>query len=54
MIARVTHSLMQIWDELRPIGLYAAAALVTGGSLSSVLVAVVWLLQHHRNAEARV
>lgn len=54
MIARITHSLMQIWNDLRPIGLYAAAAFVTGGSMSSVLVAAVWFLQHHRNAEARV
>lgn len=41
------------WDELRVIAPYAVAALVTGGSLSSLLIGLVWLLQHRERAERR-
>jgi hypothetical protein len=49
MTARVGHWITQSWDELRLIAPYAAAALVTGGSISSVMVTLVWLLQHHHH-----
>jgi hypothetical protein len=48
MIERVAHWITQGSNELRLIAPYAAAALVTGGSISSVMVALVWLFQHHR------
>ncbi len=53
MIERIAHWIIQSWDELRPIAPYVAAALVSGGSISSVLVVLVWLFQHHRQAEPR-
>lgn len=53
MSEKIAHWAAHSWDELREIAPYAAAALVTGGSISSVLVAVVWLFQHHHRAEPR-
>ena len=49
MTARVAHWITQSWEELRLIAPYAAAALVTGGSISSVMVTLVWLVQHHHH-----
>ena len=34
-------------DELRAVGPLATTALLTGGSVSSVVLTIVWLLQHH-------
>ena len=48
MTERVAHWIIQSRDELRLIAPYAAAALVSGGSMSSALVTLVWLFQHHR------
>ncbi|HEY2590006.1 MAG TPA: hypothetical protein VGI35_00335 [Steroidobacteraceae bacterium] len=54
MTERVAHWIAQSWDELRLIAPYAAAALVSGGSVSSVMVALVWLFQHrHHTTEPR-
>lgn len=41
------------FGELRALGLYATAALLTGGSVSSFLVALVWLFQHYHRREPR-
>lgn len=53
MIARVAHWIAQSWEELRLIAPYAAAALVSGGTISSVLVTLVWFFQHHHKAGLR-
>ena len=53
MTARVAHWITQSWDELRLITPYVSAALVTGGSVSSVIVALVGLVQHHHHTEPR-
>ncbi len=50
---RLAHWLAQSFGELRALGPYETAALITGGSLSSLLVALVWLFQHHHEREAR-
>ena len=47
MAEKMVHWVAHGWDELRVVTPYAAAALVTGGSISSALVTLVWLLQHH-------
>jgi len=49
MTARVAHWITQSWGELHLVAPYAAAALVTGGSISSVMVTLVWLFQHHHH-----
>ncbi len=51
---RVAHWMTQSFNELRALGPYAAAALITGGSISSLLVTLVWLFQHHPGREARI
>lgn len=43
----VARWMSQSLEELRAMSPLATAALVTGGSVSSVLVTLVWLLQHH-------
>ncbi|MGH8218376.1 MAG: hypothetical protein ACREUT_07410 [Steroidobacteraceae bacterium] len=49
MSERIVHWITESWGELRLAAPYALAALVTGGSVSSVLVALVWLFrQHHQ------
>ena len=53
MIEKAAHWIADGWDELRVMSPYAAAALLTGGSLSSILVALWWLVQHHGRAELR-
>jgi len=53
MAEKLTHWIADGWDELREVAPYAAAALVTGGSISSVLVALVWLVQHHHHTGPR-
>jgi len=53
MAEKITHWVAHGWDELRTFTPYAAAALVTGGSISSVLITLVWLLEHHPRRERR-
>jgi hypothetical protein len=53
VITRVVHWIAQSFDELRLITPYAAAALVSGGTISSVLVTLVWFFQHRHKAELR-
>lgn len=53
MTERIEHWITQSWDELRPVAPYLAAALVSGGSLGSVLLGLVWLIQRHRQTERR-
>jgi hypothetical protein len=53
MAERVAHWIAESWEELRLAAPYAVAALVSGGSLSPVLLALVWLFQHHHKTEPR-
>lgn len=53
MKEKVAHWMTQSFDELRELGPYAAAALVTGGSVSSVLVTLVWIYRRHHGMGSR-
>lgn len=53
MAEKLALSIAHSWDELRLVAPYAAAALASGGSISSVLIVLVWLFQHHPSTEPR-
>lgn len=53
MKEKVAHWMTQSFDELRALGPYATAALVTGGSVSSVLATLVWLYRRRHAAGPR-
>lgn len=49
----VAHWMTQSLEELRALGPLATGAFVAGGTLNSLAVAVVWLVQHHVKRESR-